>query len=220
MKKQFFKKPLAALSAVLVIGATMGASVVIGAAQAADTGSETASDKVDKSLLWLEEVTSKKSLDWVKGQNKMTLDELTRDPRFEIYKNEAREILTASDRITYGTIVGNEIYNFWRDETHIRGILRRTDIKSYVAGKPKWEVVLDVDKLAKDEGKNWVYKGYDCLGPDNVKCIMTLSPGGTDASVYREFDMKTKSFVQGGFEIPLAKSSASWMDENLSLIHI
>jgi prolyl oligopeptidase len=87
-----------------------------------------------------------------------------------------------------------------------------------VAGKPKWDVVLDIDKLAKDEGENWVYKGYDCLGPDNVKCIMTLSPGGTDASVYREFDMKSKSFVKGGFEIPLAKSSASWVDENTLLV--
>ena len=209
MKYHLVKKSFIGLSAALVMGATMGTSLY---------ANDEKSEAIDKSLLWLEEVTSKKSLDWVKRQNKETLDELTRDPRFEAYKSEAKEILTASDRITYGNIVGDKIYNFWRDESHIRGILRRTDLKSYVAGKPVWETVLDMDKLAKDEGKNWVYKGYNCLGPDNVKCMMTLSPGGTDASVYREFDMKVKSFIKGGFEIPLAKSSASWIDENTLLV--
>ena len=28
--------------------------------------------------------------------------------------------------------------------------------------EPAWEVVLDVDKLGKDEGESWVYKGATC----------------------------------------------------------
>jgi prolyl oligopeptidase len=44
--------------------------------------------------------------------------------------------------------------------------------------------------------------------------MVRLSPGGSDASVEREFDAGTKEFVSGGFSLPEAKSSVAWRDEN------
>lgn len=173
---------------------------------------------LDQSLLWLEEVEGEKALNWVKAQNKNTLDILTADPLFEGFKKQAYDILTASDRITYGSIRGGYIYNFWRDQSHVRGIWRRTTVDSYKSGASEWELLLDIDKLAADEGKNWVYKGADCLEPDYNRCLISLSPGGTDATTYREFDVAEKSFVKGGFQVPLSKTNLGWEDKNTLLI--
>ena len=80
-------------------------------------------------------------------------------------------------------------------------------IDSYKSENPKWETILDIDLLAKAENKNWVWRGSDCLAPDFTKCLISLSNGGKDASVVREFDITTKSFVEGGFISPEAKAT-------------
>ncbi len=43
--------------------------------------------------------------------------------------------------------------------------------------------------------------------------LVSLSRGGADAEVVREFDLETLSFVADGFVLPEAKSSAVWVDE-------
>ena len=62
-------------------------------------------------------------------------------------------------------LLGERVYNFWRDDTHERGIWRRTSLASYRTAAPQWETVLDVDALAKGEGKAWVFHGANCLPP-------------------------------------------------------
>ncbi len=172
----------------------------------------------DKSLMWLEEVEGEKALTWVRAQNEATLDELTKDPLYKEFKQQAYDILTASDRITYGTIRGGHVYNFWRDKDHVRGIWRRTTVENYKTGNSQWELLLDIDALAAKEGKNWIYKDADCLAPDYNRCLISLSPGGTDATTYREFDIVEKSFVKGGFQVPLAKTNLGWEDRDTLLI--
>ncbi len=173
----------------------------------------------EQSLLWLEEIEGEKALGWVKQQNERTLQALTSDPRFDgVQEREAFQILTASDRITSGTFRGDFVYNFWRDQDHKRGIWRRTSIKQFRKQKPDWEILLDVDQLAKTEKENWIYKGVDCLGPEFKRCLVELAPGGTDSAVYREYDIPTKLFVKHGFEVPLAKSNLCWEDQDHLLI--
>ncbi len=172
----------------------------------------------DQSLLWLEEIEGKKALEWVKQQNSKTLNALTSDPRYQKYQKEALEILTASDRITFGTIRGDYVYNFWRDKDHVRGLWRRTSLTQFRKPHPEWEILLDVDQLAKKESENWIYKGVDCLGPDYSRCILELAPGGTDTAVYREYDLESKSFVKNGFEVPLAKTNLCWENQDHLLV--
>ena len=50
--------------------------------------------------------------------------------------------------------------------------------------------------------------------PDYERCLISLSPGGTDADVVREFDVTTGTFVDGGFTLPEAKSNVAWFDED------
>ncbi|BBX34504.1 prolyl oligopeptidase [Mycolicibacterium mageritense DSM 44476 = CIP 104973] len=172
---------------------------------------------VDDPYLWLEDVTGDDALDWVRKHNDATVAELGGE-RFERTRAELLEILDTDERIPYVGIRGAYLYNFWRDEANPRGLWRRTTRESYRSDNPDWEVVIDVDQLARDEDENWVWAGPTVIEPEHTLAMISLSRGGADATVVREFDMRTKQFVEGGFELPEAKSSVSWEDEDTLLV--
>ncbi len=169
-------------------------------------------------FLWLEEIEGKQALEWVHARNRECFDELQSDDRYEKFLAQSESLLNAKDRIPYGSIRGKFVYNFWQDSKNVRGIIRRTSLESYRSITPKWETVLSIDELAKAEKENWVYKGSSWLTPNYERCLIKLSRGGTDASVYREFDTIAKHFVEDGFTIPEAKSGVAWLDRNTLLI--
>jgi prolyl oligopeptidase len=176
-------------------------------------------DKFDPAAhMYLEEVEGTQALDWVKAQNERTLGILQADPRYQTYYEEALKIATSKERIPYGSIRNGHVYNFWQDETHERGLWRRIKLADYAKAAPAWETILDIDALAKTEEANWVYKGANCLPPDNVSCLVSLSNGGKDAIRTREFDISKKAFVAGGFDLPEAKSDAVWKDKDTLLV--
>src|SRR5262249_44831624 len=133
-------------------------------------------------------------------------------PEYKPIYERTLEILDSKEKIPEPELLGETVYNFWKDDVHERGIWRRTTIASYRTATPEWETVLDVDALAKAEGKSWVWHGATCLPPANERCLVNLSPGGSDTHVVREFDTKTKAFVPGGFELPEFKSRTAWRD--------
>jgi prolyl oligopeptidase len=167
--------------------------------------------------LWLEEVTGDEALDWVRRHNEPTLGELGGE-RFERMRTEALEVLDTDARIPYVRRRGEFLYNFWRDAANPRGLWRRTTLESYRTDAPDWEVVIDVDALAADEDENWVWAGARVIEPDHSLALITLSRGGSDAAVVREFDMRTGEFVDDGFFVPEAKTQISWEDEDTVLI--
>ena len=131
---------------------------------------------------------------------------------------EARAILTSPSRIPTGTIHDGDVYNFWQDQVHVRGIWRRASVASYRSGRPQWETLLDVDRLARDEGENWISGQFVCLAPAYRHCMVELSRGGGDTSTWREFDVATRAFVKDGFALPDAKSDVSWVDADTLLV--
>ncbi|MEJ2540351.1 MAG: S9 family peptidase, partial [Gemmatimonadota bacterium] len=169
--------------------------------------------------LWLEEVEGERAMEWVLQENAETRAQLQALPAYRTAFDNTMEILTSDDRIAFPAIRGEWLYNFWTDGDHPRGIYRRTTWSDYLAGDPDWETVLDVDALAREEGEAWAYRGMTCLGPEDRHCLVNLSPGGSDAVEVREFDMATKSFVPGGFRIPVSKNGVAWVDENTVLVH-
>jgi prolyl oligopeptidase len=164
--------------------------------------------------LWLENVTDQKALDWVKAQNVLSTKELQASPDFEPTRLKLLSILDSKERIPFAAKHGAWFYNFWRDQKHVRGILRRTTLEEYKKPQPAWETVLDLDKLGADEKENWVWKGYNVLEPDHDRCLVVLSRGGADASVYREFDLVKKEFIADGFKLPEAKSRVDWRNRD------
>ncbi len=181
-----------------------------------------AANAEDDPFLWLEDVEGVEALDWVRGQNARSLAELEADPRFDPMRSEALSVLTSQARLPLGEIHNGQVYNFWQDQTHVRGLWRRASVESYRSGDPDWETLLDVDALAKAEGKNWVLGSIDgsvvCLSPAYVHCMVELSDGGTDAGIWREFNTEEKAFVEGGFFVPEAKSYVAWVDADTLLL--
>jgi prolyl oligopeptidase len=166
----------------------------------------------DDPYLWLEEVEGEEALAWAERQNERSLGYLEAQPLYEPIHTRNLEILTSEERIAFPSLMGGRIYNFWRDRNHVRGIWRVTDLESYRGEAPAWDVILDVDALARTEGENWVWSGASCRYPDYDRCLVGLSRGGADATVGREFDLQTRRFVEGGFELPESKSRVGWRD--------
>ena len=169
-------------------------------------------------FLWLEDAHGDRAMAWVRQQDARSLGVLKADPRYRGFFEAALAIGQAQDRVPEPTQLAGAITNFWQDAEHVRGIWRRADLASYRAPAPKWQTLLDVDRLAASEHANWVYKGADCLEPDETRCLISLSDGGEDAVVQREFDLTAPGFVTGGFALPRAKISADWEDRDTLLV--
>ncbi|MEO0641800.1 MAG: prolyl oligopeptidase family serine peptidase [Pseudomonadota bacterium] len=169
--------------------------------------------------IWLEEARSDEALAWVEAENERTLGVLESDPRFAELKAQALAIFDSEDRIPYVSFRPDGLYNFWQDKQNPKGLLRRTTLESYQSDEPEWEIVLDVDALAAAEGKEWVYKGSTCLPPALNKCMIALSDGGEDATIMREFDTATKTFVEGGFKLTeKSQGGVQWVDEDTLMV--
>ncbi len=169
----------------------------------------------DDPYIWLEEIQGERALAKVDQWNADTEAVLTAQPEYPLAKAWAKQILDDTRQIALpDAIQGDMVTNLWRDADNPRGLWRIASLESYMAGAPEWRVLIDVDKLGEDEGQSWVWHGANCLAPDYARCLIALSPGGTDADVVREFDVTTGRFVDGGFSLPEAKSNVAWFDED------
>jgi prolyl oligopeptidase len=172
---------------------------------------------MDDPYRWLEEVEGDAALAWVRDRNAEAEAALFTDPGFVELRGALLTILEADDRIPMPSVHGDEVRNFWTDGSHRRGLWRRTTWDRYLSDDPEWEVLLDVDALGAEEGESWVFAGADIRTPDRERALVALSPGGSDATTTREFDLITKRFVpeaEGGFVRPLAKGWMTWIDDD------
>lgn len=168
--------------------------------------------------IWLEEVDGERAMARVAEFNADARATLDADPRFEPFRQEAYAILSATDRIAMPDMQDGMVFNFWQDDAHPKGTWRRATPESYRAGDPQWETVLDIDALAASEGRDWVWKGATCYGPDERLCLIALSDGGGDAVVVREYDTHARAFVEGGFNLPMGKHRYDWLDADTLLV--
>ena len=124
-------------------------------------------------------------------------------------------------KIAYSVRRGDFFYNFWTDGNHPKGLWRRASADSYLAKNPQWQVLLDLDALAATENENWVWRGTQMFrNPDGTydRALVKLSRGGADATVVREFDIDSLSFIADGFFLPEAKSQVGWVDRDTLLV--
>lgn len=169
-----------------------------------------ASDDADP-FLWLEDIDSEKSLAWVRERSQASAAEIEALPEFLPTFSRLSSIYDSDARIPVPLKRGRWLYNFWRDAGHPQGVWRRTTEDEYARARPAWETVIDVDALASAENVKWVWDGATCLYPDYKRCLISLSRGGADATVVREFDTDTRSFVDDGYALPEAKQTLTWL---------
>ncbi|MEO7964718.1 MAG: S9 family peptidase, partial [Gemmatimonadaceae bacterium] len=197
---------LVLLSACLLVAPTLAAAQTSRADSTADP------------FIWLEEAHGTRAMAWVNAENAKTSAVLEKDPRFaKIYKT-ALSMAGAKDRIPYVRFLSGQLYNFWQDSVHVRGIWRKTTLASYRTASPQWTTVLDLDSLAKAEKANWVWQGASCEQPSEQRCLLNLSDGGEDANTIREFDLTTRSFPKNGFYLPKGKQRVDWSGTDTLLV--
>ena len=167
---------------------------------------------------WLEEMHGDRAMAWVKTENARTAGVLEKDPRFAGIYRAALGMAQANDRIPYVNFLGGQLYNFWQDSAHVRGIWRRTSLASYRSAAPAWTTVLDLDSLARTEKANWVWQGTTCAEPAEQRCLLFLSDGGEDANTVREFDLGSRAFVENGFSLPKGKQRVAWAGADTLLV--
>ena len=171
----------------------------------------------DDPYLWLEEIEGERALAFVEQQNALTLREIRR-----------RRICRGSRRAgRYPGPAGQHSLHqpARRASSTISGRMRT--IRAACGGEPRWlnfakpipawETILDIDRLAADENEDWLFAGAQAL-PGSGAAIVSLSRGGSDAAVLREFDVETKAFVAGGFTLPEAKGGVAWIDADTLLL--
>ncbi|GBR11539.1 prolyl oligopeptidase family serine peptidase [Asaia spathodeae] len=166
----------------------------------------------------LEQVEGKEALDWVRAQNSRSASVLQSDPRYQRFYDAVLKVEQAPGRLPLPDLQGGQIWNFWQDAAHPKGVWRVASEASYAQPSPVWKTAIDLDALSRQEKKDWVFQGGDCLEPEVRRCLIALSLSGEDAAVYREFDTTTNSFVADGFDLPRSKQRVTWLDHDTLLV--
>lgn len=165
-------------------------------------------------LLYLEEITGERAIAFARAHNATSETLLMSDPGFQTLEQRLFSIYGSKEKIPFPQLQHDALRNFWTDTEHPRGLWRQTTLQDYKKPNPTWTLLLDIEALGKSENESFVYKGANCLPPLRKLCLISLSRGGGDAHITREFDVDKRTFVSGGFVLPEAKSRISWKDEN------
>jgi prolyl oligopeptidase len=177
-------------------------------------------------FLHLENLSDPIATKWVDEQTSRALDAVRKMPGFdERYKANLRVLTQREFNIQYPTTVGDVIYNNFRDTTRPSGVWRSTTLEEYRKERPNWQTLFSVDAYNREEVAHWVWS-HAQVQPVNLpglgapgssakpaRALIRLTRGGSDAAVFREFDLASRKIVpasQSGFDLPEAKGWATW----------
>ncbi|HEY2606127.1 prolyl oligopeptidase family serine peptidase [Paraburkholderia sp. RL18-103-BIB-C] len=166
-------------------------------------------------FLALEALDDPDALAWVERQNARTRAAWCSGASFEALRQRLADAYLPRERPVIPDRWMDWAYDLWQDERNPKGIWRRTTWAAWRRGEPVWQNLLDFDALGAAEGTPWVCVELDILYPDGDRALITMSPGGSDAQVVREFDIDAQRFVDDGFASAKAgKHTASWIDRD------
>ena len=168
--------------------------------------------------LWLEDIEDSRALEWVEAQNTATL-KLFGQGQTAADRDLLKTIFDRPDNIPYPTRVGGLLFNLWQDAGNQRGLWRTcSTLEGFRREAPAWDVLLDLDALARHENEDWILTNTSILPGTHDRAILSLSRGGADAVVLREFDIAKRDFVPNGFHLPEGQSSSVWLDRDTLLL--
>ncbi len=171
----------------------------------------------DDPFLWLEEIEGEGATAWVDDCTAKTLRRFG-GAQYDLDRIALAALFDRPDRIPGVTRRGAYLYNLWQDAEHPRGLWRRTTLGSYRETNPAWDVLLDLDALARNEDEDWVWSGSSIEPTEQRRTILRLSRGGSDAVVLREFDFDARCFIPEGFVLPESKGGIDWLDPETLLL--
>jgi len=158
---------------------------------------------------------------WITAQNSRTAAAFGHAPDTDALTARLAKAYTSQERIVSCSRYGEWGYNTWQDDQNPLGIVRRTPWTAWLDGKPEWQIILDVDAIDlnnnPDDPTRWALHDFEMLWPTWDRALVSLSPGGSDACMVREFDIGSRAFVPApdGFELPdVGKHGISWIDRD------
>jgi len=166
---------------------------------------------------YLESVDSHASLEWVENANNQSEEALS-GPLFDELYAQALDVLSDDSKLSAAYQIGDYFFELTQDQANPRGRLMRTTRDEYLSEEANWSLVLDIDAKSTEDETPWVYHGLNCYNDQPEQCLLSLSPGGTDADVVNEFNALTGTFIEDGFHLPLAKSDVTWVNANQWII--
>jgi len=166
---------------------------------------------------WLESNGSAEVRHWVATQNTATRQRWFGLPGFAQARDAIR--LQLENDAAGAQIVqsGDHIHRLVVDAQHEHGLWEEAPVNQVDQLTPNWQPVLDMAALRRAEGVAWVWKGVDCL-PGTDRCLVSLSVGGADAKVVREFDLRRREWVAGGFRAEAGSGELYWVDADTVLL--
>jgi len=126
----------------------------------------------DDPYLWLEDIEGERALDFVDRQSLRTLEAFG-GRQYVTDRDALAAIYDRTDNIPYVTRQGGLVYNLWKDAKNPRGLWRRTTLADFRNAEPGWETLLDIDRLATEEDKDWLLNWTQPL-PGNSRVIIAL----------------------------------------------
>jgi prolyl oligopeptidase len=184
---------------------------------------------------YMEDLANTKATTWVREQTRRTLSEVRDMPGYKArYENNLKVISRREFNILYPSTVGDVIYNNYREATFPSGVWRSTTLDEYRKDqRPNWRVLFRVDSFNYEEKTNWTWGGAEVqplnlpgpasqgLNGSPKRAMIFLSRAGSDAGIYREFDLQSRRLVpagEGGFELPEGKNAAVWWSADELLV--
>ena len=173
------------------------------------------------SLQWLEQPQGKQALAWAKDQTESTVKRLSALPNYGLFKSELDATLQSNPPEPAITLIGHKAIRFLITKDQPYGRLQVASRNA--TGVPgQWRTVLDVAALRKREGVPYELQAYQfdksCLPPGFERCLLRLSPSGSDEVQIREFDLNKADFVKGGFSVSTSRSFATWLNKDTLLV--
>ncbi|CAN5420788.1 prolyl oligopeptidase family protein [soil metagenome] len=229
MQRACTVKPTHRLPSVLVL-----ASLVIALLVLAPPAARAESPPTD---VWLEDSASQATKDWIAARSAESDARLLQDPRYE--RERQRFVALAGSSHSEDYLNGGVVNRVKADAHHPLGrwqVRAASPAARAILGEKRagdnsvgegWQTMLDLDELAKREGVRWTiptwWQNPMCDTSIGTRCMLALSPDGGDRTVLREFDLKTRSFVEGGprggFRIDTpARTYANWIDADHLLL--
>lgn len=168
-------------------------------------------------FLWLSDIHGARALAWARAQTKESDAILQATPLYRAVYKAVLTSLDVPDRIAQVRMDGDQVYNFWQDKQHVRGVWRRALLTDYQRARPRWQTLLDLDALNARAKTGFVWQGAVCAHR-SARCLVLLSPDGGDAVLAREFDTGSRRFVKDGFVLPRAKQTLAFLDADTLLV--
>ena len=172
-------------------------------------------------FIWLEDIYGEKPLEWVKEQNRRTEDKLV-DGQFTALEAGILEVLDSEDRIPVVTKRGCVLLQLLAGQGQPPRPAPAHHWESYLTDSPAWEIAAGCGCPGRGRGhrvglrrlrlppagRRRAATGGPCCGSPPT----AATPCGCGSSTSRTAPSSTRR----GFDIPVAKSYVSWLDQDRS----